>query len=205
MYKCKGFMNNGNFVKPLKGLLKGAPGKLAILAMVTIVASAVFLGMASANPDPSTTDTTITGNVVGKIKLTAPSTLNFVAIDPDKDGVGGNPTNDQTGTLRVKSNTPDLGWQVMVIDNSVANKGHLRKTTGSTTTQLTNPLHVKAGNYDRNLESTTPQVIASGTQTTGTDVSVTFSQAGSYSDTLGNGYSIVVAFSASLIASLPEE
>jgi hypothetical protein len=93
-------MNNENSVKPLKGLLKAAPGKLALLAMVTIVVSVVFLGMALAVPTQSSADTTVTGDVLGKIKLTVPSTSNLGAIDPDKNGVGGNP-NDQLATLNV--------------------------------------------------------------------------------------------------------
>ncbi len=80
MYKCKIFVNNEKSAKPLKGILKGAPMKLAILAMVTIVVSAVFLGMASADPTPCSTDVCVAGTIVGKIKLTAaPSTLWFTA------------------------------------------------------------------------------------------------------------------------------
>jgi hypothetical protein len=190
VYKCKSFVNN----ERSEGILKGAPMKLAILAMVTIVVGAVFLGMASANPDPCSTDVCVTGTITGKIKLTAPSTINFGTIDPDKDGVDGNPTNDQAAALKVKSNTPGLSWQVTVIDNNADSRGHLRTSTA----RLTNPLHVKASSYDRNLESTTAQIIATGSQTTGTDIGVTFSQAGSYSDTtLGNGYTITATFAAS--------
>jgi hypothetical protein len=110
-------------------------------------------------------------------------------------------------TLNVKSNTPGLGWQVTVIDTSTANRGHPRKTTGGTTVQLTNPLHVKAVGYDVNLESTTNQIIAIGTDKTtgsGTDIPITFCQAGSYNDALTTGYTITVTFAASP-AGLPDD
>ena len=181
---------------PLKMLLKGARMKLGLLAMVMMTAGAMLLGVTSADPTPSSENMLITGSIAEKIKITLPDALTL-SIDPDNDGVGTNPTNTQTVTAIVKQNKPLQGWQVTVADsNTGTNKGHLVK--GST--PLTNPLHVRFAsgpNPDIDLAGITTLLYHGNGKTTGTNIDVTFSQAGSYSDDPDTGYTITLAFTAS--------
>jgi hypothetical protein len=191
VYKCKSFVNNEKSAKPLKGLLKGAPIKLILLAMVTVVAGSMLLGMASATPDPSTDNLVITGNVPDKIKISVSTPLTM-DIDPDKDGTS--EYNTATRSVTVKQNKPLQGWQVTVADQNTGDGiGHFKQ--GSST--LTNPLHVLctygSASHDVNLDS--GGLLLGGTgRPTGTP-EVTFRQAGSYNDDPGD-WTITAVFTA---------
>lgn len=142
-------------------------------------------------------DTTITGNVKGAIKITAPDDISW-ELDPSITQ-----PNTQTGTLHVKANKD---WQVTAKDADTTNtNGYMAEWDGSTYIsggkKLSNAMKVSAAS-----EVTLPTggVVQTGTRTggLGQDVTVTFKQEVTWDDealtTEGHVYRIVVTFTGSL-------
>ncbi len=187
MYRCKNSVNNENSVKPLKGLLKVAPRRMALLAMVTIVAGAMLLSIATAET------TTLSGNMQTKIVITVPTTIDKWELEPDGD------PNSVSGALKVEANKK---WQVAVKDEEEETKGHMtewKEGGGYGSMQLTNIMTVDAGLEEVKLPD--GGKIQDGAKPGG-DYNVEFNVVGDFNDPPLDDpavYRIVVTFTGSLI------